>query len=121
MRRAGLFVIPEEVGPPAELPRMKEHVRRAPPLPGFSEAVVDPLAHALACASGNAHRSLPPALRESRELLIQDAVARGPQVLSNAQRAALLGDPVAMSRLHFQVWASSEVHPSWFVDVAEPA
>jgi membrane glycosyltransferase len=120
LRRAGLFVIPEEASPPEELHRMQTHLRRAAPLPGFAEAVVDPLAHALACASGNARRSQPAALRESRQQLIQEAVASGPEALGNAQRAALLGDPLALSRLHFHVWASSQAHPSWFGEPPVP-
>ena len=105
--------IPEETSPPDELCRLQAHLRRAAPLPGFAEAVVDPLAHALACASANARRSQPVALGESRQQLIQQAVASGPDALGNAQRVALLGDPLALSRLHFQVWASPQAHPSW--------
>src|SRR6185295_5276594 len=89
MRRAGLFVIPEEISPPEELRRMQAHLQRAAPLPGFVEAVVDPLAHALACASGNMRRSQSATLRASRQRLIEDAVAGGPESLNNAQKAAL--------------------------------
>jgi membrane glycosyltransferase len=117
LRRVGLFVIPEEASPPEELRRMQAHLRRAAPLPGFVEAVVDPFAHALACAAGNMRRSQPAALLESRQQLIQEAVARGPKALDNAQRATLLGDPLALSQLHFQVWASTQAHPSWFRDL----
>ena len=114
LRRAVLFVIPEEVSPPEELRRMQTHLLRAAPLPGFVEAVVDPLVHALACASGNMRRSQPAALRESRQRLIDEAVAGGPGALSNAQRAALLGDPLALSRLHFQVWSAARAHADRF-------
>jgi membrane glycosyltransferase len=117
MRRAGLFVIPEEANPPEELRRMQSHLLRAAPLPGFIEAVVDPLVHALACASGNMRRSQSPALLESRQVLINEAVSGGPEALSNAQKAALLGDPLALSRLHFQVWATPNAHPAWFRDM----
>jgi hypothetical protein len=40
-------------------------------------------------------RSRPAALREFRQRLIDEAVAGGPDALSDAQRAALLGDPLA--------------------------
>jgi membrane glycosyltransferase len=119
-RKLGLFVIPEEVNPPTELRRMERHARLAAPLPGFTEAVVDPLAHALACASGNMRRSQSVALRESRDKLIQEAVATGPAALSNAQKAALLGDPATLSRLHFQVWSSPDVHPAWLAEAPAP-
>jgi membrane glycosyltransferase len=45
---------------------------------------------------------------------MQEAVERGPGALSNAQKAALLGDPLALSRLHFQVWTSEQAHADWF-------
>ena len=56
-------------------------------------------------------------------------MAGGPESLSNAQKATLLGDPLALSRLHFLVWASPQANPSWFRDIpavvavpaAEPA
>jgi len=114
MRRAGLFVIPEEMTPPPELRSLRAYLTRAAPLPGFTEAVVDPLVHAVACASANMRRSQPPAVRESRQQLMQEAVERGPGALSNAQKAALLGDPLALSRLHFQVWTSEQAHADWF-------
>ncbi len=121
LRRAGLFVIPEEASPPAELRRMQVHLRRPGPLPGFAEAVVDPLTNALACASGNMRRSQPAALQESRQRLIEEAVAHGPEALTNAQRSTLLGDPLALSRLHLQVWTSSKAHADWFRDVPAAA
>jgi membrane glycosyltransferase len=39
---------------------------------------------------------------------------RGPEVLSNAQKSLLLGDPSSLSTLHFQVWTSEQAHPAWF-------
>jgi len=113
MRRAGLFVIPEEADAPGELRSMQAHLARAAPLPGFVDAVVDPLAHALACASANMRRSQPAAVGEARRRLVRDAVVGGPDALSMAQKAALLGDPLTLSRLHFQVWTSAQAHPAW--------
>lgn len=93
---------------------MQEHLRRAPPSPGFAEAVVDPLANALACASGNVRQSQPPAFRQAAQQLVEQAVKIGPDGLSARQKAALLGDAPALSRLHFQVWASADANPAWF-------
>jgi membrane glycosyltransferase len=45
--------------------------------------------------------------------LIQDALVGGPDALSKAQKAILLGDPLTLSRLHFQVWTSAQAHPGW--------
>jgi membrane glycosyltransferase len=117
LRRAGLFVIPEEVIPPPELLRLQAHMRAATPLPGFTEAVVDPLVHAVTCAGANMRRSLPISVIETRQHLVHEAVVRGPDALSNAQKAALLGDPLALSRLHFNVWTTEYAHPDWFAKI----
>jgi len=114
LRKAGFFVIPEEKNPPEELRRMQEHLRRAAPSPGFVEAVVDPLANALACASGNVRQAQPAAFRDAVQKLVEEAVKVGPQALSAKQKGMLLGDAPALSRLHFQVWASPDAHPGWF-------
>jgi len=114
LRRAGFFIIPEEKNPPEELRRMQEHLRGAAPSPGFIEAVVDPLANALACASGNVRHAQPAAFRELVQRLVDEAVKVGPQALSAKQKGMLLGDAPALSRLHFQVWASPGAHPGWF-------
>lgn len=117
LRRAGLFVIPEEVSPPPELLRLQAHMRADAPLPGFTEAVVDPLVHAVTCSGANMRRSLPISVIETRQHLVQEAVVRGPGALSNAQKAALLGDPVTLSRLHFEVWTTEYAHPDWFAKI----
>ena len=114
MRRAGLFVIPEEIEVPAELRSLRMHLGNAVALPGFTQAVVDPLVNALACASANVRRSLPASVAAGRQRLVQEALSRGPDALSNAQKAVLLGDPSALSQLHFQVWSAEQVHPGWF-------
>src|SRR5690606_11346126 len=51
-RRDGLFLIPEEIMPPAEIRRARELAASTPPPPGFAAAVVDPQANALTCALG---------------------------------------------------------------------
>jgi membrane glycosyltransferase len=116
-RRAGLFVIPEEASPPPELQRLQALVRAAAPQPGFTEAVVDPLVHAVACGGANMRRALPVSVIKQRHHLVQDALVRGPNTLDNAQKAALLGDPVSLSRLHFEVWTAEYAHPDWFAQM----
>jgi membrane glycosyltransferase len=121
LRRLGMFLIPEEAAAPVELRRMQELLRRAPPSPGFVEAVVDPLANALACAAANVRQSRPAALREAALKRVDEALRAGPAGLTDRQKSALLSDAPSLSRLHFQVWASPQAHASWFGRDAQPA
>lgn len=113
LRRLGLFVIPEEVAPPRELRNLALQMLRPEPTPGFVEAVVDPLANALACAAGSVRQLQPAALCETSLRLVDEALRAGPDALSAKQKAALLGNAPAQSRLHFEVWASPLAHPGW--------
>jgi len=108
-----LFVIPEERTPPAELLACARHVAEAEPLPDFIDAVVDPRANALACCAARAHPRLPGGTSQEREALCSTALEDGPDALNNAQRLLLLNDPLLMSRLHFEVWASPKAHAGW--------
>ena len=51
LRRARLFLIPEEADPPQELQTVRAHADPPGNAPGFLEAVVDPHINALACAA----------------------------------------------------------------------
>jgi membrane glycosyltransferase len=62
LRRARLFVIPEEADPPRELRTVRAHTEWAGKAPGFVDAVVDPELNAVACAAAPAH----PAWRTAR-------------------------------------------------------
>ncbi len=115
LRRAGLFVIPEELHPPQEIRSMTERVRHSRssphPLPCFVDAAVDPLTNALMCAAGTARATRPRS--PSDERLVQSALRDGPDSLSDAQKNLLLGNALALSRLHGLIWSSAEAHPSW--------
>jgi membrane glycosyltransferase len=113
LRRARLFLIPEEAVPPHELRWTRQGFRRAPEPPDFADAVVDPVVNAINCAAGMIRLRLPEASRHERLNLIRTALIKGPTALNSAQRNTLLGDPLALSQLHFQVWNSAEANPSW--------
>jgi membrane glycosyltransferase len=116
MRGAGFFLIPEESSPPRELTQAMQDARAAP-LPGFVDAVVDPLANALACAVGTGWRIRAlPAAREAVQRLVRDALARGPGALNAGQKAALLSNAAALSWLHYEVW-TGQGHPDWLREV----
>ena len=114
LRRAKLFLIPEETSPPPELQRMQAHVMAAGPAPGFVDAVVDPVVNAVICAASSPHARQSPRARARRLQAVAVAVEQGPQALSDAQKLFFLTDPGALSQLHFQVWSSATAHPTWF-------
>jgi membrane glycosyltransferase len=112
-RQVSLFLIPEEAHPPKELRWTRSFVKSTPPLPGFVEAVVDPVTNALACSSASARSRRPAGTNVEREQLLADALIGGPGELTVPQKVALLRDPAILSKLHFEVWTSALVHAAW--------
>ncbi len=113
LRAAGLFLIPEETAPPAELRELLEHLcaaqRAAQARPeaerdGFVRAVVDPGVNALHRALLGKSRSLKPSVRALRRRLIDRALAEGPAALETPQRKIALSDPDLLTELHYGVW-----------------
>jgi membrane glycosyltransferase len=113
-RRRGLFLIPEESAPPAELHDLAELHAGAEEatamLPekerdGFVRAVVDPFMNAVHRALLGRGRSLRADIRSARRALVARALARGPAALSARERRALLLDPELTDALHRGVWA----------------
>lgn len=113
LREAGIFVIPEEAHPPAELAEVSAIMRRARRFPKFVEAVVDPLTNAAICAMRPARASEPAASRARRLELVQRASSDGPARLSARQCMHLLSDPDALARLHAEVRRTFAVHEAW--------
>jgi membrane glycosyltransferase len=105
-RRAGVFVIPEELHPPREIRAARRYLRSANPPRTFVDAAFDPFVNALLCAMANGRRRLPDSVRRERAMVAQDAVARGPVALGNEQKTRLLGDPWALSWVHSHLWQS---------------
>lgn len=112
-RQARLFLIPEESMPPRELRWLWTAVKKQKPLPGFREAVVDPVVHALVSAHGIPRPRRPQALIEQRQQLLDRALREGPASLSEASRNIVLGDPLLLSQLHRRVWTANAAHPDW--------
>ncbi|MDI6934567.1 glucans biosynthesis glucosyltransferase MdoH [Serratia sp. Se-PFBMAAmG] len=109
-----LFLIPEEYATPQELLATDQyaHENRWHALrDGFVRAVVDPRQNALACAMGTARHGQSAAIEAYRAERVAKALEVGPEGLDLATRLALLSDPVALSRLHEQVWAGH--HSAW--------
>ncbi|WP_413436937.1 glucans biosynthesis glucosyltransferase MdoH [Sulfuriferula sp. GW1] len=112
LRRTCLFLIPEELNPPAELRQTHDYAAHADAPPDFIDAVVDPATNALICATG-VPRFRQFRVAESRARLLQKALREGPAALDAGRRMHLLNDPITLSRLHFEVWTSELAHPAW--------
>ena len=119
-RVANLFVIPEELASPVELQATARHHQAMQRLPGFAEAVVDPIFNALACAAGRNARSAgemsTPAKRNTGSADLHAtwaSAAGGPSALGEVQRNALLDNAARLSRLHLAVWSSAETLAQW--------
>ena len=113
MRRARLFLIPEESRPPRELRATQKYLKQALTPADFVEAVVDPVINAVVCASGVVRLEQSGAVSNERFRRVQSALVNGPEGLAAADKTALLNDPLALSQLHFDVWVSADIHPAW--------
>jgi membrane glycosyltransferase len=118
LRQARLFLIPEESWPPRVLRWITGDLKRAPVPSTFVDAVVDPIVNALICASGVTRIRQSAAIRNSRLRLGSKALMGGPAALTSQEKMTLLSDPVALSRLHFQVWTSPDAHATWLGEQA---
>jgi membrane glycosyltransferase len=108
------FLIPEEYAPPQELLATDQytHENRWHALKdGFIRSVVDPRQNALACALATSRHKFAEPIELMRQERVRHALKVGPAMLSNQERLMLLSDPVALGRLHEQVW--SEGHAEW--------
>ena len=109
-----LFLIPEEYAVPQELASTDAytHENRWHALKdGFVRAVVDPRQNALACSLATARHGQAEPIEWMRAERVRTALAVGPEKLDSATRLYLLSDPVALSRLHSQVW--SDQNEAW--------
>lgn len=119
LRRARLFLIPEELEPPAELQSLQAHLTTSAPEPGMVEAVSDPAINAMLCASSLPRVRRPQGTRQHRMQLIQTALSGGPGAMSAADQNILATDPINLSRLHFLAWVSPDAHPDWRTQSAQ--
>jgi len=116
-RALGLFLIPEESDPPAELRdlaanlRVAEQAEAALPsieVDGLVRTAVDPFVNATHRALLGRPRHLRADIAAARRDLLDRALRDGPAQLSPRQRSTLLGDPTLVDRLHAAVWALPE-------------
>ena len=115
LRRAGMFVIPEESDPPQELRTVRAHAEGTGKASGFVDAVVDPHLNAIACAAVPRQGRPFERVRARRARAIATAMEGGPDALSDQEKRLVLADPVVLSELHRQVSTSPASHPAWRV------
>jgi membrane glycosyltransferase len=118
LRRARLFLIPEETKPPPELAGLVEAEEGAP-----EDTAAGPLwTHALLCPyvqaihlsmvrQRSAHDDPSHPQRSLREKLLKD----GPDALAPREKLRLLGNAEAVFWLHQELWSRPEpqLHPTW--------
>ena len=115
-RQRRLFLLPEESFPPRELRRTRAATRRTKkPSATFRRAVIDPVTNALACAYAHRRSMRPLSVESERRELLKRALTEGPAALTDIERNTILGDPVALSQLHLDVWSRAENAASWGV------
>jgi membrane glycosyltransferase len=122
-RRLGLFLIPEEKDPPAELrdlaaecevARQRNAAEESPLGDGFVRAVVDPTANAIHRALLGNKRSSKPSIRDARQALAERALRKGPAAINAQDRRVLLFDPDLLGTLHRAVWQlDAEAARAW--------
>ena len=118
MRKAKLFMTPDEIRPPREIVATAQYARSARTLPRFADAVIDPDVHAVVRSAAQHSRSaLAAAARAQR---VERALQFGPGALNAADRMALLSDGTALDQLH-RASKVAPIHPSWYASSASAA
>jgi membrane glycosyltransferase len=120
LRRRHYFLIPEESEPPEVIRATRRHWHRAPPPADLAAAVVDPIVNALVCAQAIARPVTGWPREATADALVDRALRQGLDALSPPDRARLLGDPAALSALHFAVWTSPAADASWRAAIEQP-
>ncbi len=117
LRKMGLFLIPEEVEIPVELRDLQQHqqqngqpqdIDRLAARSGFVQAVVDPSVNALHRSMLRRNRKVCPAIARRRDMILDKALARGPEGLSKAEKREILYAPEHIEELHRRVWEISD-------------
>ncbi|HEX3729329.1 MAG TPA: glucans biosynthesis glucosyltransferase MdoH [Opitutaceae bacterium] len=126
LRRAGIFLTPEETNPPEVLERISRsaaEVTLAPrPVPapllsdyGLLQAVLDPYVNAVHVALLREKEEQPLASEERFDALRAQLICGGPGALPLRDKVSLLLDPDSMRLLHDEVWAApaERLDPWW--------
>ena len=111
MRKAKLFMTPDEIRPPREVIATAQYARSARALPRFADAVIDPEVHAVVRSA--AYRSRSALAAAARAQRVDRAMQSGPNALSAAERVALMHDAAALDLMH-RAAQIAPIHASWY-------
>ncbi|MGE5105047.1 MAG: glucans biosynthesis glucosyltransferase MdoH, partial [Betaproteobacteria bacterium] len=120
LRRRKYFLIPEESQPPPVIRATRRHWHHAQAPADLVDAVVDPTVNALVCAQAVGHPLHGLAREAMAGAIVDRALAGGPDALTPLDRNRLIGDPAALSALHWAVWTSPAAHAAWGDAIASP-
>jgi len=110
-RSAGWFLTPAEIRPPREVVDTAHYAGAPRPLARFADVVIDPEIHAIVASQARTRRSvLAERVRAER---VERALLSGPDALTRSEQLTLLGDALALERLHLTV-RSAPAHPAWY-------
>ena len=115
MRRAKLFMTPDETQPPREVVATAQYARSARALPRFADAITDPEVHAVVRSAARSSRSALAAAERSQR--VERALQLGPGALTSAECVALLHDGAALDQMH-RAARVAPIHSSWYASSA---
>ena len=111
MRKAKLFMTPDETRPPREVIATAQYARDARALPRFADAVIDPEIHAVVRSSAQCSRSALAAAERAQR--VERALRLGPGALTGAECVALLHDGAALDQMH-RAARIAPIHSTWY-------
>ena len=120
LRRRKYFLIPEESQPPPVIRATRRYWHHAQAPADLVAAVVDPTVNALVCAQAVGHPLHGLAREAMAGAIVDRALAGGLDALTPLDRNRLIGDPAALSALHWAVWTSPAAHATWGEAIASP-
>jgi membrane glycosyltransferase len=116
LRRARLFITPEEIQPPPELAGLNEAESAAPTPSGplWTHALLCPYIQAIHLSMVR-QRTSDEATHTHHGKLRERLIEEGPHALAPREKLHLLSDADAVFWLHQELWsrAGDKLHPSW--------
>lgn len=106
-RTCSLFLIPEEIAPPAELAATALYQKMAPPAARFADVVVDPVLNAVACAAGRGDN------HRVATGMVDRVLDQKPDQLSEKEKNMLLDNAPLLSHLHLHAWSTTADLARW--------